>query len=745
MATARLLRDYQEIQNNPIGTVSAVPLENNLLEWHANLRPSSGLYTGYVIHLIMNFPQEYPTKPPNIKILTKIPHPNIFGDYICLDMLKESAASGPYEGWSTAYTVQSILLQLQSFLFAVNIPQDFGYSVKNINTIGQINSAKEFIKNFSCPICCHSPTNIYPKLICEPENILLPIFPEFIIKKNFMEYYKNCGLNNNICSNYEKKTWGGAIAATKYLVDPSSNNAAYFDINTLEGNGFGRIGWTQNQNNFNIGTDIFSWGYGGTGKKSHKNIFEDYSEGFSIGDNIATILNLKTGEISYLKNKKNLGIAFCVLPGTELYPAISLRDLKIQINFEIPNFVKPEQKNTNLINIFDILNNDVLFVIFEYLNQNHLYSLWRSCKKFQELVEQNAEINKRELMCFHSKKTYLETQLGIGINIIYYANGTIKSITTPLDILSYDCFKEGLRLSVWKEPITHFIPLMINSNYRKKAGPLLMACISNILNKKNIDLTDCLNMISKILNSIIVSLMLEQNNNKMVKQYLSEKALVGYCSFYHVLLSLCYNSNNLVKNIEDTCIKFNSDSEFRTKKFIPDLGIFLIYIGISDIPWKQLVKPIISELFDRNVRWIIEKYPELQFIEPDKISYFRIQKTFECVITSLRLTIFQYYFLTKIARPDKPWNIILEELDRLKGRPTETAKRELHYQSKQIKKINSWTDFFNMIEMEPLSELELTQELKNAVIRSKQKKYHEFLPFKTNGFPVTKKEDSHFI
>jgi ubiquitin-protein ligase len=45
------------------------------------------------------------------------------GSFICLDMLRPAAGNGAYSGWSSAYSVLSILLQLQSFLFAENIPQ----------------------------------------------------------------------------------------------------------------------------------------------------------------------------------------------------------------------------------------------------------------------------------------------------------------------------------------------------------------------------------------------------------------------------------------------------------------------------------------------------------------------------------------------------------------------------------------------------------------------------------------------
>jgi ubiquitin-protein ligase len=97
-------------------------------------------------HLIIHFPEDYPRSPPQINASTSIPHPNVFGSYICLDMLQppkyavynyetdqwETKSNG---SWSSAYSVsvgysnlqflivQSILMQLQSFLFDENVPQ----------------------------------------------------------------------------------------------------------------------------------------------------------------------------------------------------------------------------------------------------------------------------------------------------------------------------------------------------------------------------------------------------------------------------------------------------------------------------------------------------------------------------------------------------------------------------------------------------------------------------------------------
>lgn len=77
----------------------------------------------------MKFSEDYPSEPPVINLLTGIPHSNIIDhqgikNYLCIDMLKiffwmegGQDKSRPYSGWSPAYTIESIMLQLNSFLF----------------------------------------------------------------------------------------------------------------------------------------------------------------------------------------------------------------------------------------------------------------------------------------------------------------------------------------------------------------------------------------------------------------------------------------------------------------------------------------------------------------------------------------------------------------------------------------------------------------------------------------------------
>lgn len=89
-ATRRLLKDYYQILNEKIPTVGVVaePFPDNFFKWACNIKgPKGTLYEGGVFHLILNFPETYPHHPPMVKLMTPFPHPNVFGNFICLDML----------------------------------------------------------------------------------------------------------------------------------------------------------------------------------------------------------------------------------------------------------------------------------------------------------------------------------------------------------------------------------------------------------------------------------------------------------------------------------------------------------------------------------------------------------------------------------------------------------------------------------------------------------------------------------
>lgn len=107
----RLIKEEKEMRNEPPAGCSAGPLNNDdMTKWIATIEGPVGTpYEGGHFKLEIEFPSDYPFKPPQIKFITKIFHPNIGTDgNVCLDILKKE--------WSPILTISKVLLSISSLL-----------------------------------------------------------------------------------------------------------------------------------------------------------------------------------------------------------------------------------------------------------------------------------------------------------------------------------------------------------------------------------------------------------------------------------------------------------------------------------------------------------------------------------------------------------------------------------------------------------------------------------------------------
>lgn len=98
------------MEANPTDFATAGPCGDDLLHWNAMLMgPASTPYEGGVFNVDLVFPAEYPFKPPRVKFMTKIYHPNINkkGD-ICADLLNEN--------WGPTLNTRYVLEALKAML-----------------------------------------------------------------------------------------------------------------------------------------------------------------------------------------------------------------------------------------------------------------------------------------------------------------------------------------------------------------------------------------------------------------------------------------------------------------------------------------------------------------------------------------------------------------------------------------------------------------------------------------------------
>ncbi|KAJ3016736.1 UNVERIFIED_CONTAM: hypothetical protein HDU68_012067 [Siphonaria sp. JEL0065] len=108
MATRRIQRELADLSNTPSDAFSAGPVsDNDLLIWEAKLiGPATSAYQGGLFTVNLTFTNDYPFKPPKVKFVTKIYHPNVDEDgSICIGVLKPDV-------WKPSNKINDILNSL---------------------------------------------------------------------------------------------------------------------------------------------------------------------------------------------------------------------------------------------------------------------------------------------------------------------------------------------------------------------------------------------------------------------------------------------------------------------------------------------------------------------------------------------------------------------------------------------------------------------------------------------------------
>jgi ubiquitin-conjugating enzyme E2 D/E len=118
MSAKRIVRELADLRKDPPLNCSAGPIdEADIFNWDGVMfGPADSPYSGGIFKVTIQFPVDYPFKPPRIIFTTKIYHPNInAAGFICLDILKQN--------WSPALTISKVLLSVLSMLTDPN-PND---------------------------------------------------------------------------------------------------------------------------------------------------------------------------------------------------------------------------------------------------------------------------------------------------------------------------------------------------------------------------------------------------------------------------------------------------------------------------------------------------------------------------------------------------------------------------------------------------------------------------------------------
>merc|ERR1712232_1358895 len=209
-----------------------------------------------------------------------------------------------------------------------------------------------------------------------------------------------------------------------------------------------------------------------------------------------------------------------------------------------------------------------------------------------------------------------------------------------------------------------------------------------------------------------------------VSRHASERALLGFCSFHHMLLALWARYPIIGRVASDKLRRFIRGE--RSKAAVPNLGNLLVYVAVSDdISWDDVAAAVMDEVHVRNVLWNVRDTPKLAWDISDEE---RNLLTFRARRTSYRLLMFQAYFLQKVARPSQESLAdTLARYNRQFGQPTQQQKEALVAATRKILQVDSWRSFYTRMGLAVPSPHHLARTLRDAMVLSAQYGYHKTL------------------
>lgn len=145
-STLLLKKQLAELNKNPVDGFSAGLIEDsNLFAWEVLIMgPPDTPYEGGYFKAHMTFPKDYPLRPPTMKFVSDIWHPNIGGNGdVCISILHEPGDDKygyekASERWLPVHTVETILLSVISML-----------ADPNDESPANVDAAKEWRENFA--------------------------------------------------------------------------------------------------------------------------------------------------------------------------------------------------------------------------------------------------------------------------------------------------------------------------------------------------------------------------------------------------------------------------------------------------------------------------------------------------------------------------------------------------------------------------------------------------------------------
>jgi len=315
----------------------------------------------------------------------------------------------------------------------------------------------------------------------------------------------------------------------------------------------------------------------------------------------------------------------------------------------------------------------------------------------------------------------------VGLNVEFYRgfqSGIPKVLTSPLDLLCRQAVEEdNIRTGVWGEKFEDWIPLVLNRQHGQMAKDTILRkfqelCPPDRFSKergaKLRRADSLLYVMGCLMNQMVVSIVEDKKTQSFnewddvegdaIKPTLCEKALLGYCSFHHMLLFLAEQYPEMVTLANRRVNSFLAKPGHRHKEHTRNLGIWLINLCLSEKTFEDVANCFEEEALTRSVMWTLRSDPGLTRGKFDTVQQTQsrmkknITKYWESAAVGRRLIMFQVWFMRNVGRPNGAhWMEILKGYDSRMGAPDTRVQREIFGTVKRICGISEWPAYFQLL------------------------------------------------
>ncbi|KIM40863.1 hypothetical protein M413DRAFT_445649 [Hebeloma cylindrosporum] len=674
----RLHQDLAELQDNPYPGVAVFTDDANLRKLCLVLTPPGGPWKDLALHFAVELPDNWPSAPPRVSSsVENIKHPNLFGSYICCDLLRpiEMLERGYSGGYTPALTLRGLFLQFLTFFSSTKVDQDYGSTIE----IGE----SEFVTYlWSHEVGRHLSGSRRHDDPCADKTLQKDLERIWTSERSKAQKFaaQPTGIQGEVLD-HQTKLITSRNTVLHRIVRPNPRRISTLSL-------------------------IRQWHcekcpYGSTILPHDQTILTTKQD--LIGRVPASLLQPPvTCQISLL-NDDILGELGFQLPSESIisfsiaYPRFRdvVNSLHVLLRQELRCFFLRIPLNESILGIGVHLDAGPRTLSSDFD--------WLSMEAFDKFYVRNS-IEKRPFSYF----------LPLAFNRAHFGRAH-KEIWKRLSEIH-----AGLREA--EVAITRKTKRPSN----RRLGPPLKP-------------HHVVDVVYRMMNNVVVSLMKScedtiggRSSNSQTLMRASEKAVVSYCHLFHLLLRLCETTPAILLDANSRVRCFIDRPELRVKAHTPDMGELIVLVMLvlmlpvkdqQPITWENLCGKFLEEAITRNVLWVLKESPELEIMESGASDY-RLNKTFDNSKTSLRLIMFQMTFLRSFIAT---YSSGTARLDGNYGFPDKEIPEQMVNEIKAIYQVDAWPKFFQRIEYARgpgFTKASFSDMLRETVKKSAEKKYH---------------------